>query len=193
MKQTESVDDYKKVIAVSKEKVEYLAKITSDLLTLYWKTHDVHNQPFDLSQLLCEITEDYSALTRDKQISLHLACPQITIFADRLMFAQMLRNFIENAIKYNVPNGQIRISAEAKGSVLNISVQDTGIGIPEEEKPYIFEPFYRIEGSRNKHYGGTGLGLALAKEVIQLYLGNVTVADVNPEGSVFTITFPDMI
>lgn len=105
----------------------------------------------------------------------------------------MLRNFIENAIKYNVPNGQIRISAEAKGSVLNISVQDTGIGIPEEEKAYIFELFYRIEGSRKKHYGGTGLGLALAKEVIQLYLGNVTVADVNPEGSVFTITFPDMI
>lgn len=115
MKQTESVDDYKKVIAVSKEKVEYLAKITSDLLTLYRKTHAVHNQRFDLSKLLCEITEDYSALTKDKQISLHLACPQITILADRLLFAQMLRNYIENAIKYNVPNGQIWILVEAKG------------------------------------------------------------------------------
>lgn len=72
MKQTESVDDYKKVIAVSKEKVEYLAKITSDLLTLYRKTHAVHNQRFDLSKLLCEITEEYTSLTQDRHISLRL-------------------------------------------------------------------------------------------------------------------------
>lgn len=115
MKQTESVDDYKKVIAVSKEKVEYLAKITSDLLTLYRKTHAVHNQRFDLSKLLCEITEEYTALTQDRHISLRLTCPQIIILADHLLFAQMLRNFLENAIKYNVPNGQIWILVEAKG------------------------------------------------------------------------------
>lgn len=84
------------------------------------------------------------------------------------------------------------MSVSTKEKFLRISIQDTGIGIPDDKKPFLFEPFYRIEQSRNKLYGETGLGLAFTKEIIQLYRGEVCVKDIEPTGSIFILTFPDM-
>lgn len=192
MKHSESVEDYKKVVSVSKEKVEYLSKITSDLLALYRQIHQVNNNRFDLSELLQEIEDNYLILAREKNITLVCESPSVFVFADRLLFGQMLSNFIENAIKYNTPGGKVTVCAQTAEKELTISVQDTGIGIPDDKKPFLFEPFYRIEQSRNKLYGGTGLGLAFAKEIIQLYRGDVCIKDIEPTGSIFILTFPDM-
>lgn len=193
MKHSESVEDYKKVVSVSKEKVEYLSKITSDLLALYRQIHQVNNNRFDLSELLQEIEGNYLALAKEKNVALTLECPSVSVFADRLLFGQMLGNFIENAVKYNLPNGRVTVSARTKENNLVISIQDTGIGIPDDQKPFLFEPFYRVDPSRNKLYGGTGLGLAFAKEVVQLYQGEIMVENAKPTGSIFSITIPNIV
>lgn len=193
MKHSESVEDYKKVVSVTKEKVEYLSKITSDLLALYRKIHQVNNERFDLSELIQEIEDNFLVQAREKNITLAMECPCVSVFADRLLFGQMLGNFIENAIKYNHSGGSVTVSVSTGEKVLKISVRDTGIGIAEDKKPFLFEPFYRIEPSRNKLYGGTGLGLAFAKEVIQLYRGDICIQNAEPTGSIFVLTFPDII
>lgn len=192
MKHSKSVEDYKKVVSASKEQVEYLSKITSDLLTLYRQVHQVKNESFDLSELLQELIGNYLDLSKERKITLKWESPSLIVFADRLLFGQMLSNFIENAIKYNQPDGSVTVSVCTEEKNVTISIQDTGIGIPEDKKPFLFEPFYRVDPSRNKLYGGTGLGLAFAKEIVQLYHGYIRVENVKPSGSVFILTFSDI-
>ena len=193
MKQSDCVDDYKKVVSASKQKVEHLSRITSDLLGLYRQTHTTKNQLFDLSGLLLEIQGNCLVMAKENEISLKTDCPSVNILADRLLFGQMLSNLIENAIKYNTARGSVAVSVSAKEGTLQIMVQDTGIGIPDEKKPFVFEPFYRVDISRNKQYGGTGLGLAFVKEVVDLYGGSISVKDVLPSGSLFFLSFPDVM
>ena len=104
--------------------------------------------------------------------------------------ATALSNLIDNAIHYNKPGGQIRISAETQNGTLNVAIEDTGNGIPSEELPRIFERFYRVDKSRTRESGGTGLGLAIAKHAIESQGGTITVTSRLGVGSTFTIHLP---
>ena len=112
------------------------------------------------------------------------------IQADRARLATALSNLIDNAIHYNKPGGQIRISAERHNGALNLSVTDTGNGIPSEELHRIFERFYRVDKSRTRESGGTGLGLSIVKHAIESQGGAINVTSRIGAGSTFTIHLP---
>lgn len=101
----------------------------------------------------------------------------------------LMSNLIENAIKYNVPNGYINISAKRRMDRVELSISDSGIGIPYEYQPRIFERFYRVDKSRSKKTGGSGLGLAIVKHITALYKGRLSLESEPDNGTTITIEF----
>ena len=99
-------------------------------------------------------------------------------------------NLVENAIKYNLPGGEVRAEVTAQGDQVLLEVRDTGIGIPEADIPKVFNRFYRVDKARSRAKGGTGLGLSIVRDTVRRYGGWVTAAANSPEGSVFTVGFP---
>ena len=109
--------------------------------------------------------------------------------ADRNKIKQVLLNLISNAIKYNRPHGSIILRAENQEEQMVISVQDTGIGIPEPALPHIFEKFYRVREHENVA-AGTGLGLSISKQIVQGHGGQIGVKSKPGVGTLFTISLP---
>jgi signal transduction histidine kinase len=103
---------------------------------------------------------------------------------------QIFVNLVDNAIKYNNPKGKIVIKSFMKDNDANIEIQDTGIGIPMELKDMIFEPFYTVDKNRSRQSGGTGLGLALVKQMVEKQHGSISIIDRKEQGTSFLIKFP---
>ncbi len=110
--------------------------------------------------------------------------------ADQGMLEQVFLNLLDNAVKFNKYGGLIKISGEIIESMYKVSVSDTGMGIPAEDLPRIFERFYRVDKGRAREPGGTGLGLSIVKHIIELHGGTVEVKSKNGEGSIFSFTLP---
>ncbi len=112
------------------------------------------------------------------------------VVADEERLQQVLRNLVTNAIRYTPEGGIVRLSARARGDVVSLSVQDTGIGIEEDDLNHIFEPFYRTDPARTRSSGGTGLGLALVRELLERMGGKVAAESTVGRGSTFTLELP---
>jgi signal transduction histidine kinase len=112
---------------------------------------------------------------------------------DRGKVAQILFNFLANAIKFTPEGGTVRVSARAHGDGVEIAVADTGIGIPEEQMAHIFDEFHQVDGSASRTYGGAGLGLAVVRHLAGILAGEVSVTSREGEGSTFTLRLPRSI
>jgi two-component system phosphate regulon sensor histidine kinase PhoR len=110
------------------------------------------------------------------------------VLADRGKLEQVMVNLLDNALKYTPENGSITISAHEADGMVVIAVTDTGIGIPPNDLPRIFERFYRVDAARSREQGGTGLGLAIVKHIIQQHGGSVAVESTPGKGSMFTVS-----
>ena len=109
---------------------------------------------------------------------------------DEVKMSLVFTNLIENAIKYNKEGGQVKVSLNADHRYFYVRVEDTGIGIPEDAKKYIFDRFYRVDKARSRESGGTGLGLAITKSAVMMHKGNIKVSGKEGEGSVFVVRIP---
>ncbi|MEW6447076.1 MAG: ATP-binding protein [Bacillota bacterium] len=112
-----------------------------------------------------------------------------SVYADPYRLEQVFTNLLSNAVKFT-PEGKVTVSAEPKEAFLEVTVADTGIGIPAEHLPYIFEEFRQVNDSATRRYGGTGLGLAIAKRIVELHGGTIRAESVPGKGSAFTFTLP---
>jgi two-component system phosphate regulon sensor histidine kinase PhoR len=146
--------------------------------------------PVDVAGLLFRVTERLRAQTDRAQLRMKVECPpdlpKITV--DEYRIEQALVNLIHNAIKFTPPKGSITVSARAKGDQVQVSVTDTGIGIPNDELTRIFERFYKVDKARSG--GGSGLGLAIAKHIVQAHEGSIWAESTESRGSVFTFSLP---
>lgn len=114
----------------------------------------------------------------------------VTASIDRVKFIIVLTNIIENAIKYNHPEGWVKITLNADHKFFYVDVSDSGIGIPEECKDHVFERFYRVDKARSRETGGTGLGLAITKNIVLLHKGTIKFYSKENEGTTFNIRIP---
>ena len=171
---------------------QHLEALVSDLLVLAKLEAELPatRDQFDLMTVIREQIAARKSTLNTRSIQVSVECPEIQIQADRSRFTTALSNLIDNAIHYNKPNGEIRISAERQNGTLNLSVMDTGNGIPSEELHRIFERFYRVDKSRTRESGGTGLGLSIVKHAIESQGGTIDVASKIGLGSTFTIHLP---
>ncbi|MGV3523020.1 MAG: sensor histidine kinase [Candidatus Sericytochromatia bacterium] len=113
------------------------------------------------------------------------------IWADQLRLGQVLVNLVNNAVKFTSSEGEVRIIARRLGESIEFKIQDTGIGIPQEDLPYVFDRFYRVEQNRQRrnNSGGSGLGLTITKQVVEMHGGKIQVTS-SPKGTTFTFTIP---
>jgi heavy metal sensor kinase len=143
----------------------------------------------DLNELIQEACGLFDNIAREKGISLtSRLADQAIIKGDRAKLQRLITNLLENAIKYTPPSGKVIISVERQDDQLIMRFEDTGIGIPPEELPRVFERFYRCDKSRSE--SGIGLGLNLAKAIAEAFSGTIAVDSTPMRGSVFTVTLP---
>ncbi|MFN3977673.1 MAG: sensor histidine kinase [Sulfurihydrogenibium azorense] len=185
----------KKFVNIAKKRIEQMDHLINDLLILARlesQEDQVKKESYDLHKQIEEIFEDLKHLTEEKEIQLINQVPnKFDVYADEQKLSIALKNLIENAIKYNKQNGKVIVKAIKDSRYTTITVEDTGIGIPEESIPLIFERFYRVDKSRSRNIGGTGLGLSIVKHITEAHKGKVWVESKLGEGSKFFIKIPN--
>jgi signal transduction histidine kinase len=110
--------------------------------------------------------------------------------ADRSEMEQLFTNLVSNAIKYNVKQGKVTVTARPSDHFLNIRVADTGVGIDKENLPRIFDEFYRVSGPQTRYTPGTGLGLSIVKKIVESHFGRIEVTSKVDKGTTFTVKLP---
>jgi signal transduction histidine kinase len=129
-------------------------------------------------------------VAEEKGIRLDADLSSVNVTADRLRLEQVAINLMTNAVRYNKPNGTVKIRSGRSAGKAFLEVWDTGIGIPREMLNKVFDRFFRVDDSRNSGTGGTGLGLAICKSIVEAHGGTVSVDSDFGEGSAFRIEFP---
>lgn len=130
------------------------------------------------------------ATTKGLSVSIDLADKLLLVNVDSQRISQVLRNLLDNAVAHTAKGGTIMVTAKQEGSWVEVAVIDTGEGIPAEDLPYIFERFYRVDKSRARATGGSGLGLTIAKRLVEAHGGKIEVQSEPGKGSCFTFTLP---
>ena len=145
----------------------------------------------NLTQLIKNIIYNNESYALDKNIRIKYELEDVYVNIDKEKISQVIINLISNAIRYTNLNGEILIKLYKKSDFIKIIVKDNGIGIPEESLDYIFERFYRVDKSRCRNTGGTGVGLTICKSIVDLHKGKIEVKSKLNEGSEFIITLPN--
>lgn len=152
-------------------------------------------ESLDLGALLREILEGFEARIKKNKIKVRYepATDPFLVQGDRKTLLQAFSNLLDNAVKYNKPEGEIMIRAFQEPSWAVVRIQDSGVGIPEADLKRIFERFYRVDKSRSRGSGGTGLGLSIAKHVIERHGGTIESESPEQKGSIFTVKLPNSL
>ncbi|MCK5305784.1 MAG: HAMP domain-containing protein [Candidatus Omnitrophica bacterium] len=188
----ENARDFLKIIYSDSDR---LAKLIDDILDLSRVESGrlkMTLTPSAVKPIIERVVAGLKKQAQDKSVKIKIDIPQDIprVLADENRVAQVLLNLIDNAIKYTESKGEVIISADEQGEFVRIDVSDTGIGIPENDLPRLFERFYRVDKARSRELGGTGLGLSIVKHIVQAHNGQVSVQSVLGQGSAFSFTIP---
>lgn len=175
------------------EEVIRIGKLVGDmekLALLEGENLRLNKQRIDLYSTIEKTVVSLEAELRNKKLNVDIRGGHIEILADYDRIRQVLINLISNSIKYSDEGGDIIFELFEKSDIAGFTIEDKGIGISEEDLPFIFERFYRADKSRNRATGGSGIGLTIVKSIIQAHGGQITAESVPGEGSKFTVTLP---
>ncbi len=190
-----TAEEYREILISNLEEVERMSRIVSDLLLL--SKADIGQESLamesvDLHHLLSELLGQFAVLAEQKGITLESELETVpTVAGDCLRLRQMAANLLVNAIRYTPPGGSIvvRLFPCEDGGV-SLVVEDTGIGIPTDDLPRIFDRFYRVDKARSRQEGGSGLGLSIVKWIVDAHQGTIAVTSVLGSGTTFTVVLP---
>jgi signal transduction histidine kinase len=175
-------------------KAKFMEELVNDLLDL--ARIEAGAPPNLVEAALNDILEStlhgFDILANRKRIALFALLPsrEVKVYADPMHLSRAFSNLLTNALKYTPEGGQVKLEVRIEGASANILVIDTGLGIPEEDIPRLFEPFFRGTQSKHVQEEGTGLGLAIAHAIIKQHGGSISVESRVGEGSTFTVTLP---
>lgn len=188
------VELYREFMQDIGEEIDRENIIINDLLSLVKmdKTEaDLNIASVAINDLLESILKRLKPIASKRNIELVLESYRpVTAECDEVKLTLALSNLVENAIKYNVAGGWVQVTLDADHKFFYVTVDDSGIGIPEEYQDKIFERFYRVDKARSRETGGTGLGLSITKNIIQMHHGAIKVASKEDEGTTFSVRIP---
>jgi two-component system phosphate regulon sensor histidine kinase PhoR len=190
----QSLRDVMRILVESSDRVIDLVDTLIEVTRIEQGTpqETLHLQRVDVRDLTLTCLEPLRSVAGKKGISIDLELPEgdLTVTGDGGLLLQMVRKLVDNAVKYSRGGTRVVIRARGDGDVLALEVEDSGIGIPPEHLPRIFEKFYTIDGGLTRRVGGTGVGLYLVREIVRLHNGTVEVQSRLGEGSLFSVRLP---
>lgn len=193
----EITDEQRKILVRSKIRIDGLLKLIKDWLDLSRMEETkiaCKFEPLNLTKILSKTQELIKTFAEQKNITLKINIPDNLpkICGDEETLIQAFLNILDNSIRYNKDGGIVSININLDNENVIVEISDTGIGIPKEELPFIFEQFYQIKGKDRKETNGTGLGLSIVKKIIEAHSGNIRVKSKVGVGSTFSIFLPQV-
>ncbi|MCG3206110.1 MAG: Alkaline phosphatase synthesis sensor protein PhoR [Elusimicrobia bacterium] len=182
-------------VAAIEKQTDNMTALVEDLLDLT-AIESGHQNPLkenlDLASVLQEVVEGMAPVAKRKKINIDFKIPEglPLVFADKKHVKQIFNNLLDNALKFNFEGGRVELRAGVEGPQVKVTVTDSGLGIPAQDIPRIFERFYRVDKARSRAMGGTGLGLSIVKHLVEANGGTVTVSSSAGQGSSFTVLLP---
>ena len=176
-------------LALLREQTERLIQMTRTLLEMSNLRQVARNERIQLAPMIEEIFTDLAPLSDKRGVTLTAEGNGIMTGSDALIY-RLIFNLTENAVKYNRQGGSVRVSVTQTPGKLLLRVSDTGCGIPKEYQCSIFQPFFRVDKSRSREYGGAGLGLSLVWEIADLHGGSVWVEESSDKGTTIAVELP---
>ena len=178
------------MVTVMSRQLERLSKLIEDLL---WFSKDLpleKRSPVPLYPLLCDVSEELAGLAEEKEIDIQIEQTECVVLGQDNLLERVFYNLLENAVKYSPSRTQISVAFRQERDSRKVQIADQGEGIPEDCRSAVFEPFFRVDRSRSRAIGGSGLGLAVCKKILERHHAQITVRSNHPRGSVFEIIFP---
>ncbi|HIE42414.1 MAG TPA: heavy metal sensor histidine kinase [Nitrospinaceae bacterium] len=190
------LEEYQDVIVSNLEEINYMSKVLEDLFILSKSDENqilLNCKRMDLRDLVDEVCKHAEVLAGEKDIRIIIACLEsVKINGDEVRLRQMIWNILHNGIKYTQLRGELKVSLRDEGEFALLSIQDTGIGIPKNDLPSIFNRFYRVDKARSRDEGGSGLGLSICKYIAEAHKGRIDVESKLSVGSCFKIRIPTL-
>ena len=188
-------EEYREALGNALLETRHLTRLSQNLLFLVRGESGRITLSFanmDLARLLADFSRELTAAAADRGLTVESEIPDrpITAFVDADRLQQVFHNLFENAMRYTPARGTIRVRLSTPPGEARLEVSDTGIGIPEKDLPFVFERFFRSDRARRAYSGGSGLGLSIARWIVEAHKGKITVASVVGKGSTFTVTLP---
>lgn len=193
LKKLRSPEEYESVLTSSLEEIGKMSRVIEDLLVLARFDNNqiaLEIRRVDLGNIIGRVLDDMKILAEHKDIETSLSRQENLIMdGDEDQLRRLFVNMVDNAIKYTSRKGKVIVMAQKDGSHIKVMVSDTGIGIPEDEMPYIFDRFYQVARARRANHG-FGLGLSIAKSIVESHRGTISVSSQPNEGATFTVSLP---
>ena len=186
---TDVLPETAEFLLLLREQTERLTQMTKTLLEMSNLQQVARNEQIQLIPMIEEIFTDLAPLAEKRGVTLKAEGDGVMTGSDALIY-RLIFNLTENAVKYNRPGGSVRVSVTQEPEKLLLRVSDTGRGIPEEFQRSIFQPFFRVDKSRSREYGGVGLGLSLVWEIADLHGGSVWVEESSDKGTTIAVELP---
>ncbi|HTO75296.1 MAG TPA: ATP-binding protein [Thermoanaerobaculia bacterium] len=188
-------EEYRETLGNALLEVRHLSRLSQNLLFLVRGESGRITLSFanlDLTRLLSDLVRDLASAAGDRGLSVTSEIPEkpITAFVDADRFRQVFHNLFENAMRYTPAGGAIRVRLSEAPGEARMDVSDTGIGIPPQDQPFIFERFFRSDRARRAYTGGSGLGLSIVRWIVDAHKGTIAVESAPGKGSTFTVRLP---
>ena len=190
--------EYDELVDTMETYIDRLSSIITDLLEFAETSELGEAEDVSLDSVVKTVVDDLKPVAQnnmvdvqvDEQSMVQSETQTFIVKGNTNLLYRALYNLVENAIRYNNEEGSVNIALETEGQECLITIADTGVGIAPEQRELVFEPFYRVNKSRSREFGGAGIGLSLVKTILKRHGASITVSENSPQGSVFTIRIP---
>ena len=190
--------EYDELVTTMETYIDRLSSIITDLLEFAETSELGEVEDVSLDSVIKTVVDDLESVAQNNMINMQIDEQSMTqseaqtfiVKGNTNLLYRALYNLIENAIRYNNEEGSVNITLETRGQEGLVTIADTGVGIAPEQRELVFEPFYRVNKSRSREFGGAGIGLSLVKTILKRHGASITISENNPQGSVFTIRIP---
>ncbi len=187
MEETPSLEDYQETVEVVKVNTERLIHIVEDLTNLTKQDNLQFSDRIELTEVIEDCVKELSSITKRCGVTVRVGNCEGIILGNHTLVYRAIFNLMENAVKYNRENGMVFVTSKIEGQYVRVVIEDNGVGIPREALPHIFDAFYRVDKSRSRQIGGSGLGLALVKNIIDKHNGKIAVTSEMGKGTTFEV------
>lgn len=190
--------EYDELVTTMETYIDRLSSIITDLLEFAETSELGEVEDVSLDSVIKTVVDDLESVAQNNMVNMQIdiqpkaqsEAQTFIVKGNTNLLYRALYNLVENAIRYNNEEGSVNITLETRGQEGVIIIADTGVGIAPEQRELVFEPFYRVNKSRSREFGGAGIGLSLVKTILKRHGASITVSENNPQGSVFTIRIP---